>query len=138
MLDFLFTRRSARAVQLAFRRTERNQPMQRYLASFGLDVETDGEGVSLTVTTNGHRRGTEVVAVAKGESLWVTGDGKSNIIELVDSQINTDPRRGTNEDAPLNALAPEKGAEIILELQRQGMTAYSIPQATPKRPCECS
>ena len=72
--------------------------------------------------------GTEVVAVAKGESLWVTGDGKSNIIELVDSQINTDPRRGTTEDAPLNALAPEKGAEIILELQRQGMTAYSIPQ----------
>ena len=28
----------------------------------------------------------------------------------------------------LNALAPEKGAEIILELERQGMTAYSVPQ----------
>jgi cyanophycin synthetase len=72
--------------------------------------------------------GKQVVAAAKGESLWVTGDGKSNIIELVDSQINTDPRRGSGEDSPLNALAPEKGAEIILELERQGMTAWSVPQ----------
>ncbi len=71
--------------------------------------------------------GTEVVAVAKGESLWVTGDGSSNIIDLVETQINTDPRRGSGEDSPLNALAPENGAEIILELQRQGMTAYSVP-----------
>jgi len=76
--------------------------------------------------------GKKVVAVARGESLWVTGDGVSNIIALVDSQINTDPRRGCGEDAPLNALAPEKGAEIILELQRQGMTAYSVPQAGQK------
>jgi cyanophycin synthetase len=72
--------------------------------------------------------GKQVVAVAKGESLWVAGDGKSNIIELVDSQINTDPRRGSGEDSPLNALAPQHGAEIILELERQGMTAWSIPR----------
>ena len=76
--------------------------------------------------------GRTVVAAAKGESLWVTGDGASNIIALVDSQINTDPRRGTGEDSPLNALAPENGAEIILELERQGMTAYSVPQAGQK------
>ena len=76
--------------------------------------------------------GKNVVAVARGESLWVTGDGVNDIIYLVDHQINTDPRRGSGEDAPLNALAPEKGAEIILELQRQGMTAYSVPQAGQK------
>ncbi|WP_426110003.1 cyanophycin synthetase [Massilia sp. PWRC2] len=76
--------------------------------------------------------GKQVVAVARGESLWVTGDGVNNIIYLVDQQINTDPRRGSGEDSPLNALAPEKGAEIILELQRQGMTAYSVPQAGQK------
>jgi cyanophycin synthetase len=82
------------------------------------------------VTGDEHRLlvvGKRVVAAAKGESLWVTGDGKSNVIELVDSQINTDPRRGTGEDAPLNALAPQHGAEIILELERQGMTAWSVP-----------
>ena len=33
--------------------------------------------------------GNQVVAVGKGESLWVTGNGKSNISELVDDQINT-------------------------------------------------
>ncbi len=76
--------------------------------------------------------GKQVVAAAKGESLWVVGDGSANIIELVDTQINTDPRRGSGEDAPLNALAPENGAEIILELERQGMTAYSVPLAGQK------
>jgi len=71
--------------------------------------------------------GKRVIAVAKGEELWVKGDGQANIIDLVESQINTDPRRGTTEDAPLNALAPQHGAEIILELERQGFTAYSVP-----------
>lgn len=87
------------------------------------------------VTGDEHRIlvvGKQVVAVARGESLWVTGDGVNDIIYLVDHQINTDPRRGSGEDSPLNALAPEKGAEIILELQRQGMTAYSVPQAGQK------
>ncbi|MES2325621.1 MAG: cyanophycin synthetase [Pseudomonadota bacterium] len=83
------------------------------------------------ITGDEHRLlvvGKHVVAAAKGESLWVLGDGVSNVIALVDNQINIDPRRGTDENSPLNALAPEKGAEIILELERQGMTAYSVPQ----------
>ena len=71
--------------------------------------------------------GTKVVAVAAGEAAWVVGDGKSNIIELVDDQINSDPRRGLTEEFPLNALGPQNGAEIILELERQGFTAYDIP-----------
>jgi cyanophycin synthetase len=82
------------------------------------------------IAGNEHRLlvvGRTVVAAACGEAAWVTGDGKSNIIALVDDQINTDPRRGTGEDSPLNALAPEVGAEIILELERQGFSAYSIP-----------
>jgi cyanophycin synthetase len=87
------------------------------------------------ITGDEHRLlivGTELVAAAKGESLWVTGDGVANVIDLVESQINTDPRRGTGEDSPLNALAPQHGAEIILELERQGMTAYSVPLAGQK------
>jgi cyanophycin synthetase len=82
------------------------------------------------IAGNEHRLlvvGQRVVAAARGETAWVTGDGQGNIIELVDRQINTDPRRGTTEDAPLNALAPHEGAEIILELERQGLTAYSVP-----------
>ncbi|NRR29575.1 cyanophycin synthetase [Oxalobacteraceae bacterium] len=82
------------------------------------------------IAGNEHRLlvvGKRLIAAASGEALWVTGDGTSNIIALVDSQINNDPRRGTTEGAPLNALAPENGAEIILELERQGLTAYSVP-----------
>ncbi|MGZ3237821.1 MAG: cyanophycin synthetase [Burkholderiaceae bacterium] len=96
-----------------------------------------GNGVIVEqfIPGNEHRLlvvGSRVVAAARGETAWVTGDGKSNIIALVDSQINTDPRRGTGEEFPLNAISPEIGAEIILELERQGFTAYSIPAAGQK------
>ncbi|HEY8906045.1 MAG TPA: cyanophycin synthetase [Rhodoferax sp.] len=76
--------------------------------------------------------GNKLVAAARGETAWVTGDGQSNIIELVDRQLNTDPRRGATEDAPLNTLAPHEGAEIVLELERQGLTAYSVPASGDK------
>jgi cyanophycin synthetase len=82
------------------------------------------------ITGDEHRLlvvGNQVVAAAKGESLWITGDGRSTIFELVDSQINTDPRRGPHEDAPLNLVTADESAEVILELERQGMTAVSVP-----------
>ena len=70
--------------------------------------------------------GGKVVAAAAGEAAWVTGDGVANIIDLVDQQINSDPRRGVGEEFPLNALAPEAGAEILLELERQGLTPLDV------------
>ena len=70
--------------------------------------------------------GGQLVAAAAGETAWVTGDGSSTIIELVDTQINSDPRRGVGEEFPLNALAPEAGAEILLELERQGLTPNDV------------
>ncbi|MFP5391497.1 MAG: cyanophycin synthetase [Gammaproteobacteria bacterium] len=76
--------------------------------------------------------GNRVVAAAKGESLWITGDGRATVTELCDSQINSDPRRGTFEDAPLNAVIPHQSGEIILELERQGLTPDSVPQAGQK------
>ncbi|MFZ6774662.1 cyanophycin synthetase [Undibacterium sp. SXout7W] len=76
--------------------------------------------------------GNKVVAAGKGECLWVTGDGQSTIQHLVDTQINTDPRRGTTEEFPLNIIQPQVAAEVILELQRQGMDAHSVPLAQQK------
>jgi cyanophycin synthetase len=96
-------------------------------------AQRKGDGsviVEQFIAGNEHRLliiGKRVVAAARGETAWITGDGQSNIIELVDSQINTDPRRGESEDAPLNTLRPHEAAEIILELERQGFTAYSVP-----------
>jgi cyanophycin synthetase len=75
--------------------------------------------------------GSKVVAAARGESLWVTGDGKSSVTQLCDSQINVDPRRGDSEEFPLNPVKPHD-SEIKLDLKRQGLTPDSIPQAGQK------
>jgi cyanophycin synthetase len=71
--------------------------------------------------------GKRVVAAARGEVIWVVGNGVDHIDQLTDDQINSDPRRGTGEDAPLNAMLPSKSGEIILELERAGLTPASIP-----------
>ena len=44
--------------------------------------------------------GGKVVAAARGESLWVTGDGVNTVARLIDLQLNTDPRRGEEEEFP--------------------------------------
>jgi cyanophycin synthetase len=93
----------------------------------------DGSAVIVEkyIPGNEHRLlvvGKKMVAAAAGESLWVTGDGTHNIDELTDLQINTDPRRGSGEDSPLNALMPSRSGEIMLELERAGFTAESVPQ----------
>ena len=69
--------------------------------------------------------GNKVVAAAKGESVWVTGDGKHSVRELIDIQINSDPRRGTSEEHPLNPARIDSAVE--LELTRQKLTGDSIP-----------
>lgn len=71
--------------------------------------------------------GKKMVAAACGEVLWVTGDGTSTIDALCDTQINIDPRRGTGEDFPLNVVVPSDSGEIILELERAGLTPESVP-----------
>lgn len=74
--------------------------------------------------------GNKVIAAAKGETVWVTGDGKHNIQELIDIQINSDPRRGTAEEHPLNPVRIDSAVE--LELARQQLTGTSIPTVDQK------
>ena len=71
--------------------------------------------------------GKHMVAAARGESCWVTGDGVSNIDALANLQVNNDPRRGLGEEAPLNVVIPSNAAEVILELERAGLTPESVP-----------
>lgn len=73
--------------------------------------------------------GGKVVAAARGEAAWVTADGQSTVVELVDAQLNTDPRRGLNEDAPLNLVETREDEAILLDLQRQGLTPDMVPAA---------
>jgi len=71
----------------------------------------------------------KVVAAARGESVWVTGDGRSSVADLCESQINTDPRRGESEEFPLSPVKPRESEENQLQLQRQGLSPDSVPAA---------
>ncbi|MEN9893643.1 MAG: cyanophycin synthetase, partial [Pseudomonadota bacterium] len=73
-----------------------------------------------------------VVAAARGESLWVHGDGSSTIAQLIDSQLNTDPRRGEAEEFPLETLKLDREPVIRLLLERQGLDGDSVPAAGRK------
>ena len=74
--------------------------------------------------------GNRVVAAAKGETVWVTGDNQHSIKELIEIQINSDPRRGTAEECPLNPVRIDSAVE--LELARQQLTGTSIPSLDQK------
>jgi cyanophycin synthetase len=104
-----------------------------------LIASEEGESRSVLVerfiTGSEHRLlvvGRKVVAAARGESLWVTGDGRQNVAELCDSQINTDPRRGESEEFPLSPVLPRESDENKLQLERQGLTPDSVPPAGQK------
>ena len=73
--------------------------------------------------------GGRVVAAARGQTATIRGDGHSTVVELIDSQLNTDPRRGYEEDFPLSLIKLEEEEAIVLELQRQGLGPDSVPAA---------
>ncbi len=71
--------------------------------------------------------GGKLAAAARGESLWVTGDGAGNVEALIDSQLNSDPRRGETEDLPLETIRLDREPAMRLLLQRQGLAGDSVP-----------
>jgi cyanophycin synthetase len=82
------------------------------------------------VRGNEHRLlvvGGKVVAAARGEAAWITGDGISTVAQLVDAQLNTDPRRGMEEDFPLGRIETSEDGAIRLDLERQGLTPQAVP-----------
>jgi cyanophycin synthetase len=100
-------------------------------AAFPLaDAEGSAVIVERFVRGNEHRLlvvGGRMVAAARGETLMVAADGRATIRQLIDTQINTDPRRGSSEAFPLNVILLDKDAAVRLELERQGYSADSIP-----------
>ncbi len=102
-------------------------------AAFHLaDKEGSEVLVERFIRGNEHRLlvvGGRMIAAARGETAWVSGDGKSTIAQLIDSQINNDPRRGTGEDAPLNVIRLEDDPAVVLELKRQDCAADTVPAA---------
>ncbi len=73
--------------------------------------------------------GGKLVAAARGESAAVIGDGQATIDELIDRQINSDPRRGAAEEFPLDVILLADNPVALHEVERQGFTPASIPPA---------
>lgn len=73
--------------------------------------------------------GGKLVAATRGESLWVLGDGLMTVAQLIDHQLNSDPRRGEAEEFPLEPLRLEREPAICLLLERQGLSGDSVPPA---------
>ncbi|MFZ4535991.1 cyanophycin synthetase [Propionivibrio sp.] len=99
-------------------------------AAYQLALDEAGEViVERFILGNEHRLlvvGGKLVAAARGEEACVTGDGESTITKLIDDQLNSDPRRGTTENCPLNLILLEDDPAVRLELERQGFHADSI------------
>lgn len=100
-------------------------------------AEREGSEVIVERFIRGHEHrllviGGKLVAAARGETASVVADGKSTIAELINAQINSDPRRGAGEEFPLNLLLIDEADDpgvVLLELSRQGYTPESVPPA---------
>ncbi len=73
--------------------------------------------------------GGQVVAAARGQVITVTGDGSTTIVQLIETQLNSDPRRGAQEEFPLDVIDVATDAKLQLELKRQELDAQSVPAA---------
>ena len=95
-------------------------------------AEKEGSEVIVERFIPGHEHrllvvGGKVVAATRGEITRVNGDGRSSVAELVRTQVNTDPRRGEEEQFPLDVVRMDD-AVVLLELTRQGLTPESVLQ----------
>jgi cyanophycin synthetase len=72
--------------------------------------------------------GSKLVAASCGDAAKVVGDGRQTIAELIESQVNADPRRGDDETFPLNTVLLSDPV-VQMELARQKFTAKSVPDA---------
>jgi cyanophycin synthetase len=69
--------------------------------------------------------GDKMVACAKGEHIYVTGDGRATIAELIDLQINSDPRRGRSAAMPNKTV--DLDATVLAQLDQEGVTPETVP-----------
>jgi cyanophycin synthetase len=91
--------------------------------------EGSGVLVERSIPGSEHRLlviGGKLVAANRGDVVKVTGDGRQTVRELVETQINCDPRRGPSESHPLSNIRMDSAARI--ELSRQKLDPDSVPE----------
>jgi cyanophycin synthetase len=87
----------------------------------GVIVEKFAEGTEhRLLVVNG-----KLVAATRGDVARIEGDGKSTVAQLVESQLNSDPRRGELETCPLSPVVLSEEPVLML-LERQGYKPDSV------------
>ncbi len=99
--------------------------------AYDIAVE-EGSGVLVERSIPGieHRLlvvGGKLIAANRSDFITVTGDGQHTVQQLVDTQVNTDPRRGETELHPLSIIRIDTAARI--ELERQGLAGDAVPES---------
>lgn len=100
----------------------------RILAAYDLAV-AEGSGVIVEKYIPGseHRLlviDGKLVAATRGEAAIISGDGRHSVAELIELQVNSDPRRGDDESCPLNPVLLD--ALTLTELSNQGRQPADI------------
>ena len=72
--------------------------------------------------------GGKLVAAARGEVACIVGDGQRTVAQLIDEQLNSDPRRGPYESSPLCQISLDDKS-TLMQLERQGQRPDSVPAA---------
>jgi cyanophycin synthetase len=92
----------------------------------GVIVEQFIPGVEHRVLVVGNR----VSAASRGDPVFVEGDGRRTVAQLVEEDVNSDPRRGSDESHPLCFV---RFNEVVrVNLAKQGFTEESIPNVGQK------
>ena len=71
--------------------------------------------------------GGKLAAAVRGNPAVVVGDGRQTVRALIDSQLNSDPRRGPDLSYPLSPIEPNARVQLVLE--QEGYTLDSVPEA---------
>ncbi len=71
--------------------------------------------------------GGQLVAAARGDAAEIVGDGKNTVADLIEQQLNSDPRRGPTEASPLSRI--ELVPMVLMQLEQQGHSATTVPRS---------
>jgi cyanophycin synthetase len=74
--------------------------------------------------------GSKMIAANRGEPACVIGNGKLTVRDLIESQLNSDPRRGTRDSSPWSIIDTVNDIDptMIADLQKQGHDLTTIPR----------
>ncbi len=73
--------------------------------------------------------GNHLVAATKGETVSVIGDGVHTVSELIELQINSDPRRGREDHFPMDIIRLHENPQDLLQIESQGVKPDTVIEA---------